>query len=101
MSIDSFRVVSVDLSLISLEQIECNIIGVRLNCIGEEFDLEWNFVHLDELKRKSESSRKNEDLDNFFGNHEFGMSLQQLDDIVVAEDDFGVKGESILTLVLN
>lgn len=56
MGIDSLVVVSVDLGLVGLQHVEGDIIGVRLNGVCEELNLEWNLEHLNELERESESS---------------------------------------------
>lgn len=101
MGIDGLVVLRVNLFLEIFEHIECNIVGIRLDGIGEEFDLELNVKVLNELQWKSESSWEDENFDNFISFDILGMCLQELEHILVWEDDLGVKGVLVSSLTQN
>jgi len=42
--------VCIDVFLVDLEQVECNVIRVRLNGIRKEVNMEWDLVFFDELQ---------------------------------------------------
>ena len=49
MSIDGFLVILVNLIFVNFEQVKCNVIGVTLDGVGKELNLEWSLRHFDEL----------------------------------------------------
>ena len=70
MGINGFIIIGKYLFLVILEEVESNVIGIGLNCVGEEFNLELDVKRSDELERQSESPGEDKNFYNFFWNHE-------------------------------
>lgn len=70
--------VCIDVFLVDLEQVECNVIRVRLNGIRKEVNMEWDLVFFDELQWKSEPPCKNENLNYLILDNEFWVIFQKL-----------------------
>lgn len=83
MGVDGLLGILEDLFFIDVEQVECDIVRVCLNCVGEELNLETHFGLLDKLKGESESPGKNEDLNDLVLFHKFLVELQEFQDVVM------------------
>ena len=64
MGIDSNLRTSNDLLLINLQQVKGDVVGIGVNCVGEEFDFERDPSHFNELQTQSESLSHDENLDD-------------------------------------
>ena len=91
MRIHGFEVITKNLFLVDLEQIESNIVSISLNCIGEELNLEADFWLSHELKGKSEPSLHDKNFSHFIIVNESSMSLQELKNVVMRKVDLGSK----------
>jgi hypothetical protein len=88
MSIDRFLRIDKNLFFVHIKQIEGDIVGVGLDGVGEEIDLERHLSLLHELEGETESSRQNQDLYNLFFDHKLTVHFEELKDVIVREHDF-------------
>jgi len=78
----------IHLLLVHSQQIKGDIITVALYCNLKELDLELRLSLVHKLKRETESSAENEDLNYLFLDDVLVVVLQKLFNIVVAKMDF-------------
>ena len=101
MGVDGLDMVLVDLVFVYLEQVEGDVIGVVLDCRREEVDVEWDVQALQEVQGEPELLCHNENHQNLMRNHVLLVSLQELQDVVMVEDQFRLQIVSVFPLVVH
>jgi hypothetical protein len=88
--IDNYLSVPNNCILIDLEEVECNIIRVRLEGLQEEIDMERFFRLLHVLQSKPKSPSNNQEFYYLLGSSIVFESVDKIKNILAREDDFSI-----------
>lgn len=83
MGFDGLVGVAKDFFFVEPEQVERNLVGIGLDRLDEELNLEGNLELMHELEGESELALRNEDLDNLVLLDKLFMLFQEIQNLVV------------------
>lgn len=99
MGFNCFVVILVDFAFVDGQKIKCNIIRVTFNGICKVLNQKWSVGLLNELEGKPESPRQDQNFDDLFWDDKFLVIFQELENVVVAEVNFGFRRRGYFSFV--
>lgn len=85
--VDSHLGILEDLFFVDSQQVKGDVVGIRFNSVCKEPNFKFDIPLVNELKRKTELLSQNQNLQNFIVLDEFGVRLEELEDVVVRKHD--------------
>lgn len=88
MGINGLCIILVDLLLVQIQEVKSDIIGVTLNRVSEELNLEGGLRSVHVLYGKPKPPAQDEDFDDLLGLHKLLVMLEKFQNVIVAENHF-------------